>query len=230
MERTGAANVGGLQRVIGKTFFERAVAIAMTTRLGAGDARHRLGGEEGPTDTAYLGACRRKTICDLQGYDPFLVWNEDYEFNYRLRKRGKVVWFDPKMVVDYHPRSTFRALARQYFNYGRGKSAVMMKHPKSTRLRHLPAPGVVLALAAGFGLLVAGFWEALTIPLIYILVILVGSVVIGFRRRDAAAVLLPPTLVTMHLTWGIGIFFPARRRKERERRVLSPPPPPPPRS
>ncbi len=212
LDDTGAANVGGLQKAVGATFFEKAVALAMTTPLGVGDSRHRLGGKEGPADTAFLGTFRRETLEEMGGYDSSLIWNEDYEINYRLRKRGETVWFDPELVVEYKPRGSLWTLVRQYFNYGRGKSSVIIKHPASTRLRHLAAPGLVLALAGAAGLTFAGLWEALAIPLAYALTILGGAAVVGFRRRDAAAVLLPLVLPAMHLSWGFGFFFPARRR------------------
>ncbi len=209
LERTGAANVGGRQQAVGTTFFERTVAMAMTTPLGVGDARHRLGGEEGAVDTVFLGTLRRKTLDESGGYSSDIAINEDYELNYRLRKRGKLLWFDPGLVVEYRPRGTPWALARQYFNYGRGKSAVIMKHPASVRLRHLAAPGLVLALMAGAVLAVAGTpWPVAVLLCAYTLTIVAGAVVIGLRRRSAAAVLLPLVLAIMHLSWGIGFFFP----------------------
>ena len=103
LRRTGAANVGGRQQPVGATFFERAVAIAMTTPLGAGGARYRLGGAEGPVDTVFLGAFRRDALDKAGGVDPALVRNQDYELNWRLREQGETVWFDPELVAAYRP-------------------------------------------------------------------------------------------------------------------------------
>ncbi len=212
LERTGAANVGGRQLAEGETFFERTVAIAMTTLLGVGDSIHRIGGEEGPAKSAFLGVFRRETLDDLDGwYDVSLNRNQDYDLNQRLIKQGKTVWFDPELMAFYKPRSTPRALARQYFDYGRSKLLVTAKHPGSILLRHLAPPAFVLALVAGVGLSLAGFPLPLaTLLFVYTLTILGGSVVIGFRRRDMASVLLPLALAIMHLSWGIGFFFPKR--------------------
>ena len=211
LERTGAANVGGRQLAAGTTFFERAAALAMSTPLGVGDARHRLGGKEGDADTAFLGTFRRETLDDMEGGYANFARNQDYEFNYRLRKQGKTVWFDPKLVVEYKPRGTLWALALQYFRYGRGKSAMLMKHPRSVRARHLAAPALVLALAAGIALAIVGFPLPLAVLLFtYISTIVVGSAIVGLRRRDSAAVLLPVALATMHLNWGVGFFIPER--------------------
>ncbi|HUH06389.1 MAG TPA: glycosyltransferase, partial [Egibacteraceae bacterium] len=59
---TGADNVGGIQAAEGQTPFERAVAAAMTSRLGVGDAKFHYGGKPGPTDTVYLGVFRRDAL------------------------------------------------------------------------------------------------------------------------------------------------------------------------
>lgn len=211
LKRTGAANVGGRQRAVGNTFFERAVALSMTTALGAGNARHRIGGAEGPVDTAYLGAFSRKTFEEVGGMDPSFLRNQDYEFNWRLREQGKTVWFDPCLAVIYLPRGTFWKLARQYFHYGRWKPAVLRRHPRSLRFRHLLAPALVLYLATSLLLVLAGTSWAATVSLAYPLILIAWSLGIGIRRRDLAAFLVPLVLVTMHLSWGIGFFLPARR-------------------
>ncbi len=213
LARTGAANVGGRQKAAGSTVFERAVAMATTTFLGVGDARHRLGGPEGPIDTVYLGAWYRKTLEAAGGFDSALIRNEDFELNWRLRRRGETVWFDPQLEAVYRPRDNLRALVRQYFDYGRWKSVVLMTYPASLRARQLAAPLLVLGLAASIALGLAGMiWAALAIPLVYLLTITLGAAVIGIRRRDPAAILIPLVLATIHLSWGIGFFLPPRGR------------------
>ena len=208
LERTGAANVGGRQQPVGRTFFGRTVALAMTTPLGAGDARYRLGGPAGPTDTVFLGVFRREIMDAIGGYDVTLYGNEDYEINWRLRERGETVWFDPTLVVDYRPRSTLRALARQYFNYGRMKIEVWRRHPRSLRARHFAAPLLVLGLALSTILAVAGVSWAAVVPGAYLVTLVGGSLVVGIRRRTGTALLLPLVLATMHLSWGLGFFLP----------------------
>ena len=211
LQRTGAANVGGRQRPVGTTFFGRAVAMAMTTPLGAGGARYRLGGAEGPVDTVFLGAFRRDALDAAGGVDPVFVRNQDYELNWRLRARGETVWFDPGLVAAYQPRGTLRALARQYFNYGRWKRVVARRHPASLLPRHLASPLLLLGLAASPVWAVVGVsWTAAAVPLTYVLTLALGSLTVGIRRRSSAAILLPLVLATMHLSWGIGFFTPVR--------------------
>ena len=216
LERTGAANVGGRQQPVGTTLFERAVATALTSRLGAGDARHRIGGTEGPIDTVYLGTYRRASLDAVGGYDPDLVRSQDSELNWRLRQHGETIWFDPELVVFYRPRGSFQALASQYFNNGRWKSVILRRHPASLRVRQLAAPMLVLLLVASAILFVSGLPAAALVPGAYVATILAGSVVLGIRRRTLS-LFLPLALVTMHISWGLGFFTPVKQRTERKR-------------
>ena len=135
-------NVGGIQRAVGTTPFEQAVADAMTSRFGTGDATFHYGGAEGPTDTVYLGVFDRAAIEAVGVFDEALVRNQDYELNIRLRQAGGMVWFDPELSVSYRPRGTLRGLARQYFDYGRWKRRVVRRHPRSLRWRQAVPPAV----------------------------------------------------------------------------------------
>ena len=149
LQRTGAVNVGGIQHAVGTTPFERAVADAMTSRFGTGDATFHYGGAEGPTDTVYLGVFDRAALEAAGRYDEALERNQDYELNIRLRQAGGVVWFDPELSVSYRPRGTLRGLARQYFDYGRWKRRVIGRHPRSLRWRQAVPPAVTLTVVGG---------------------------------------------------------------------------------
>ena len=204
LERTGAVNVGGIQDPRGTTAFEMAVGRAMASRFGAGDARFHYGGREGPVDTVYLGVFRRDAIEAVGLFDESLVRNQDYELNYRLRRAGGMVWFDPELRVGYRPRGSVRALARQFGEYGRWKRVVLRMHPRSLRWRHLVAPATTVAVVVG--LLVGICWPlALVAPVGYAATVVVGSAVVG--RGPATAARLMLVYPTMHLSWGVGFLW-----------------------
>lgn len=214
LERTGAANVGGRQLAVGNTPFTRAVALAMASPLGAGDARYRLGGAPGPVDTVYLGVFRREALDAVGGFDESLLRNEDYELNWRLRERGATVWFEPALAVRYGPRASLRALARQYFAYGLWKRIVLGRHPRSWRWRQLAPPVLTLALAASGGLAAAGMaGAAAVLPAAYLLALAGTAAFEAVRRRSAPALLLAPVLSTMHLAWAAGFWWAALTRR-----------------
>jgi glycosyltransferase involved in cell wall biosynthesis len=204
LRRTGAANVGGIQRAVGTTTFEQAVADAMSSPFGTGDAMFHYGGAEGPTDTVYLGVFDRAAIERVGLYDEGLERNQDYELNIRLRDDGGIVWFDPQLSVTYRPRGTLRALVRQYFDYGRWKRTVVRRHPRSLRWRQAVPPAVTAAVATGA---VAGIvWrKALLLPAGYAGAVAIAAVVAGKSRGRRARLLA--IFPTMHLSWGAGFLL-----------------------
>ena len=97
---------------VATTPFEAAVAAATTSWLGTGGASYRVGGEEGPVDTVFLGVFDRAAIEAVGLFDERLIRNQDYELNIRLRKAGGTVWFDPG-AVGRLPATRVVACARQ---------------------------------------------------------------------------------------------------------------------
>ncbi len=201
---TGAANVGGIQRAVGTTPFEHAVADAMSSRFGTGDATFHYGGVEGPTDTVYLGVFDRAAIERVGLYDERLERNQDYELNIRLREAGGLVWFDPELSVSYRPRGSLKDLAQQYFEYGRWKRSVVRRHPRSLRWRQAVPPAVTVAVAAGA---VAGIaWRrALALPAGYAAAVAIAAVIAG--RSPSSRARLLAIFPTMHLSWGAGFLL-----------------------
>lgn len=216
--RTGADNVGGLMAAEGVTDFERAVAAAMTSPLGVGQASFHVGGEEGPAPTVYLGVFRREVLDRLGGYDESFLRAQDWELNHRIRQSGGVVWFTPRMTVSYRPRSTLGALARQYRDYGRWRRVVMREHEGTANLRYLAPPVTVVAVAAGTAVGLAGWRPALLAPLGYATGVLAGSVVVGRGLPLRSRVWLPAVLATMHMSWGVGFLTSPRSLR------MTPPP------
>ncbi len=223
--RTGADNVGGVMGAAGVTTFERAVAAAMTSVFGVGAASFHVGGEEGPAATVYLGAFRRSTIEAVGGYDETFVRAQDWEMNHRIRARGGLIWFTPRMHVTYRPRSTVRALGRQYMHYGRWRREVMRRHPETTKslgvLRYFAPPLVTLAVIAGAleGLagLIFGFSPAgLGISLLYAMGVVAVSPFVARRESLSVLVRVPVVLATMHLAWGWGFLSSPRDLRDGE--------------
>jgi succinoglycan biosynthesis protein ExoA len=203
MRRTGAANVGGLQVPVPTSPFEEAVAAATTSWLGTGGASYRVGGEEGPVDTVYLGVFDRSAIEAVGLFDERLIRNQDYELNIRLRKAGGTVWFDPQLSVGYRPRGSWRALARQYYEYGYWKAVVIRMHPDSARLRQMAPPvavfgGVLLTL-------MSVRWRTLGIVPLAAIAVLSREIHRIRARRTAGAARLALVLLTVPATWSIGL-------------------------
>jgi glycosyltransferase involved in cell wall biosynthesis len=207
LDETGAVNVGGVQRAVGITPMQRAIAYAMSSPVGVGDARFHYGGEAGEVDTVYLGVFTREALLAAGLFDEELARNQDYELNIRLRANGGAVWFDPALQVVYRPRRTLGALWRQYFEYGTWKRKVIKMHPESTRLRQPIPPLFLIGLLVSVVLAVAGLWAlALVIPVTYCLLLAGATFLQLIKYRDPAALLFPAAVATMHTSWGAGFL------------------------
>lgn len=204
LRATGAANVGGIQRAVGSTPMQRAIAAAMSSRFGTGDARFHYGGTAGPIDSVYLGVFRADVLRTLGGFDEQLLRNQDYELNVRIRQRGDIVWFDPTLEVHYRPRGSLRALASQYWQYGRWKRVTLRKHPASLRWRQLAPPVVVVANALSLVVAPLVPW-LLAVPAGYLVAVMAASA-LSTASDPRAVVRLPLVFVTMHHSWGAGFL------------------------
>jgi glycosyltransferase involved in cell wall biosynthesis len=203
--RADADNVGGVMDAQGVSPFERAVACAMRSKLGVGNARFHVGGEPGEAETVYLGVFRRSALQRVGGYDEHFARAQDWEMNHRIRKTGGRVWFVPELKVTYRPRSTVRALARQYFLYGRWRRVVARHHEGTINLRYLAPPIMVVATSVA---VVLGFlWPlAWVVPAGYLLGIAAGGVLISRGEQVRTRLVTVPVLAVMHWNWGIGFI------------------------
>ncbi|MQA60590.1 MAG: glycosyltransferase [Actinophytocola sp.] len=211
LEQTGADNVGGSMDAEGTTPFERAVARATNSWLGVGGARFHVGGSAGPAETVYLGSFRRSALERVGGYDEAMRRAQDWELNYRLRRSGGTVWFTPEMRVAYRPRPNIRKLAKQYFQTGQWRRAVVRRHRETLNLRYLAPPLAVLGVVSGTAAGVAGFAPALILPGGYAVAIIAGSTLVGRGLPANSRARLPLVCATMHMAWGAGFLFSPRR-------------------
>jgi glycosyltransferase involved in cell wall biosynthesis len=204
LKETGAVNVGGIMAAEGVSLFERGVARAMRSPLGVGAARFHTGGGAGESDTVYLGCFRKEALLAVGGFDERFTRAQDWELNFRLRQNGGVIYFDPRLKVAYRPRSTIKALAKQYFEYGRWRRVVSRRHQGSINYRYLAPPFTVIAtsLSIFFGALISPIFF---IPaLVYSVFILGSSIIIGKSMGEILC--LPTILLTMHISWGLGFL------------------------
>lgn len=228
-EHEGIANVGGVMDPVGFRPLQRAIALAMRNPLGVGNALFHRGTKSGFVDTVYLGSFRKRLLNDIGLYDTDLPTNEDAELNLRIIRAGKKIYLDHRLRVTYFPRETLKALAHQYYSYGRGRATTSWKHRRVTSWRQIIPPIFVLGLIAS---LIGGFFEPLffLFPAAYALAILVISL---FYRDDShhdhpglrIRILMAGAFVVMHISWGWGFFFRLLRLFFRRRKAASSPAP-----
>ncbi|TBN57294.1 glycosyltransferase family 2 protein [Glaciihabitans arcticus] len=218
LERTGAANVGGIMRARGQTPFQQAAARGYNSKFGLGGGRYHGGASEGPAESAYLGVFRRDVLEEVGGFDETLRRGEDWELNLRIRAAGHVVWFDPELAVTYWPRESLTKLARQFAATGTWRGELVRRYGGRNPWRFFVPPLLVIALAIGvivFMLQVTGVLHGVAsavaslvylAPITYVLLVLWLAFVAdrGSTWRDKWFFTL--VLPTMHLCWGSGFI------------------------
>jgi succinoglycan biosynthesis protein ExoA len=205
-------NVGGVWEIQPGALGWAAAGIAAAAAhpLGAGDAAYRLKPEAGAVDTVPFGAFRKSLIDEIGAFDESLLANEDYEFNVRVRRAGKIVWLDPRIRSVYFARPDFGALARQYWRYGIWKWRMLRRYPDTLRWRQAIPPVFV---ASVIFLLAFSFW----IPtrfllglelLAYVGILFAAGAILAVKRNQIGLFFgFPIAVATIHFSWGGGLLW-----------------------
>jgi glycosyltransferase involved in cell wall biosynthesis len=193
LSETGAANVGGRMHAVGVIPLQQAVAFGYNNRVGLGGGSFHVGGKAGAVETVYLGVFQKSWLQKVGGFDPKWVRGQDWELNQRIRSAGGVVWFDPRLVVNYFPRSSLSALARQFYQTGVWRGALTRQAPFQSSIRYWIPPLFVVAALFGFPL-----W----LYLLFIGLIAFNALELPNGVKLRVLLVLP----TMHFSWGIGFW------------------------
>lgn len=209
LTQTNAECVGGLIESVNRTYTGRAIALAMSSPFGVGNARFRTNGKEGFVDCLAFGAYRRQVFEKIGNFDENLTRCQDDDFNYRLRQFGGKIFFTPHIKATYYPRSSLKKLWQQYFGYGLWKIRILQKHFQRMQLRQFVPPIFVLSLilSAIGGILwkpavfIFGFIVSL-----YLGVTLMVSFLISLRKGIHYLAILPLIFPVIHVSYGLGFL------------------------
>src|SRR5262245_45363834 len=207
LRETGADNVGGPMCTTATTYKERAIRAVFHSPFAVGGARSHNPGYEGYVDTVIYG-CWRKSLFDRVGnFDEDLVRNQDDEHNLRISRNGGKIYQSARIHSWYHVRNSFRALLRQYMQYGYWKVLVIRNHRLPASIRHV-VPAAFVGILALF--LIASlfwrpaFWGATILAGIYLAAVIVASIATVFRSEWKLLPLLPLAFACFHVGYGYG--------------------------
>ncbi|HCS62126.1 MAG TPA: glycosyl transferase family 2 [Microbacterium sp.] len=218
LERTGAANVGGVMRADGRTPFQSSVARAYNSPVGLGGGAYHGTTHEGEAESAYLGVMRRAVLDEVGLFDETIRRGEDWELNLRIRQAGYKVWLDPKLSVTYWPRESWWRLARQFRATGAWRGELVRRFGRSNGVRFFAPPALVLNLALALIVavlqltgVVSGIISLIAslvyLPLAaYALLVLAMALRPGGERPLRERIWTIAVLPTMHFSWGFGFL------------------------
>lgn len=205
LQRTGAACVGGPIETIGEGTFGLAIAAAMSSPFGVGNAKFRYADEEGEVDTVPFGCYHRKVWEVVGRFDETVDGADEDSYNQRLIDAGGKIWLTPAIRSSYYPRRTFKALAKQYWEYGAAKGTLFQRG-RPLQPRHFVPTAMVFG---GPGLWLIGRVSKRARLLLKLLaaVYIAGGIVMASRaasKNGANRVLTFAAMATMHGAYGAG--------------------------
>jgi len=221
-ETTKADIVGGPMRAIGNTNFQKAVGICTSTGFGVGNSQFHDPEKEGYVDSVYLGSWQRKVFDDVGLFDTQMKRNQDDEFHYRAKSRGKRIYLNPQIKSWYYPRNSISKLFSQYFQYGLYKPLVIKKVSSEVKLRHL-IPSLFVCYLLFTPLLYLAIGNMATFPLALYLIL---NIFFSVKNAQNISVAFFNFIVypTLHISYGAGFILgiPMRLEKNAPHTQLSP--------
>lgn len=189
----------------GETCFEKANAWIVDTPLGSGGSAHRGGKGSGWVDHGHHAGFNLSMFRQIHGYDESFSHNEDGEYDERVAQAGGRIYLDANIRIKYVPRGSVSRLAKQYYNYGKGRARNIGKHNSKLKIRQaLPLivlPLTIFGFAASFA-----FWPAIILPLGYMSVLTMASVAVAVWKKSPCGLLAGVASGTMHMSWAVGFF------------------------
>lgn len=187
----------------------RAIAAAMSHRLGVGNATHRDPTFEGYGEGTAFPAMYRWVFDKIGFYDEALVRNQDDEFYFRLRQAGGKFYITPTIRYKYYVREKFSQLYRQYYQYSFWRLPVIRKHKQPTTMRQMIPSLFYLAMLAALlgGILLSNWWLAVSLPALYLGVVFAVGVAKIPELGANVALRMPLAIITMHAAYAIGMLY-----------------------
>jgi glycosyltransferase involved in cell wall biosynthesis len=217
LERTGAANAGGVLVPMGSSYVQRAICAAYSSPAGIGGAALRARPDSADVrevDAVHGGCWRRETLNAAGLFDEEMVRNQDDELSFRIRKAGGRILQAAAIRVRYAVRDSWRKLFLQFAQYGYWKVRLIRKHPRQASLRHFaPALFVLLLLSSGALAPFSGWARRIGLSTAALYLLVSGTAALAAALRSSIS-LWPGIVVAflmMHVGYGWGFLLGALR-------------------
>jgi len=202
-EKVHADIVGGPTRTACKVPFQCAVAHAICTPFGVGNSQVHNINYEGYSDSVTFGAWKKEIFKDVGFFDERLVRNQDDEFHYRAKSKGKKIYQNPEIKLWYYPRSNLKGLFKQYYQYGLFKPMVLKKVNSEIKIRHLIPSGFLIYFFTVPLIIWVPIWG---IPLILYFLL---DFWFSFKAKGKLLVKIFALIIypALHISYGAGFLF-----------------------
>ncbi len=205
IKRINADNVGGLAITKGIGLIGEAFAEVLSSKFGVGNSSFRTNANSGFVDTVPFGTFYRETFHKFGFFDERLTRNQDYELNYRIRKKGGKVYLNSEIKLTYFCRNTLKSIISQSYENGKWNILTSKLCPGTMSLRHFIPMLFVLTILM---LLILSFFSFFFLILLiielsaylFVGVLFFNTIKNKIRIKLISMILLP----IFHFSYGIG--------------------------
>lgn len=143
----------------------------------------------------------RKILDDVGGFNEEIGGCEDWELNYRIRKKGYCLLGVPEVPVVHRQNYSWRGFSKQMFGYGFSRARLAKKGRVFTVKHTMPLLGLVLLLFSVlepvlFLFLISGVLYVFCVVSAFLLYANLASFKLFFKTVEA--------FVVMYLSWALG--------------------------
>ena len=184
--------------------------IAEQSKFGASAAGYRGDMPRCYVSGVFHAAYRREVVERVGLFNEKLVRTEDNEYNYRVRKAGYRICFEPRIRSKQQIRSSFKKMLRQKYQNGYWIGYTLGHCPGCLSVMHFvpfaflsAVIGCAVLSLFGLGFLGALMWGAYALCSI----LFSAKAMIEALRFRAPMLLLPLVFLAIHLCYGAGTYI-----------------------
>ncbi|MBN2381979.1 glycosyltransferase [bacterium] len=147
---------------------------------------------------------RRQCLLEVGGFLPGLFPGEDVELDYRMRKCGYRILYDPEALVDHHRPRTYSDFFKMIMGYGKGSGGFLLRRHGLIRTFQLLFPLFLTLFIADIFIL---YHQPALLIVSHLILLIVLWLVILIRVRDLRAALTILILFVITLfAWSVGFI------------------------
>jgi len=129
---------------------------------------------------------RKKTLEEINGFNEKLSSNEDPELDFRIKKKGYKIKFNPNAVVYHHRKNSAKKIFNQAFWFGLGRmQAIKVNFRMIEWFRTVPAISIIIILLLFFFGVYSGKFELIvyfSFFLVLVLIMISLAAMIKYKR------------------------------------------------
>ena len=204
--------VGGPDREFREaSFMARCIDWTITSFMGTGNVRGKKGLRIAKYyPRSYNMAVPRRVFLKVGGFDASLLFGEDVELSYRIKKAGYILRFAPEAFVWHGRRKSLGSFIRQIFIRGSTRVELIKRHRALLELAYLIPVFIVvfIPLLVGFSFFLLLPWRVtIALGVIYLGLLFLDGVRAAKKLGKVKAIpLVAFLLLIQHLTYGIGFL------------------------